>query len=512
MRPVPQIVVLLAALAVGGCLPDLGGWRVPAPEVDSGPARDGGNRDGGNRDGGGIDASVLPVDDCSAPIRLGAGYAEGFESGTAGWGIATENERLPSWQWGTPAGEVIRGAAEGSHAFMTGLDTDYGNNEESVLVSPCFDASEAANDLLLTFSRAYESEMCCDRASVEYSVDGGDTWQPATGEARLGWYAAGTGWGGQSDWGPAATLLAGTAGQARVQFRIRWHSDASVSGDGFAIDDVALRASTTDLALELAEAERCGYVVATVTNAGGAPVTGFEIRTTVDGANDLTPYDRRIAYLETQTLELGGPLARVTSASVFTTGDVVSANDAASFTHRSVPLGGGYFSDFEADDGGLVVGGQNPSWAWGDPEGALIGTAASGTRAWVTNLTGDYNNSEVSWIQTACFDMSSGSRDPQVSLMQAFRTEDCCDGARVEVSVDGGAFRAVGSTSSGGSNWYNNASYGWTGSSGAGAWRDAQHVLTGTMGGRAVRVRVVFRSDGSQTYEGFGIDDLQIIP
>lgn len=486
---------LSAALLLGGCLPNLDGWRVPDPE-------------------GGVpvsDAFIPPVDDCSAPIPIGAGYREGFEEGAGGWAFAAENDTPPSWQWGTPAGENIVGAAEGNIAFMTRLEGAYHAREESFLVSPCFDASEATNDLLFSFQRAFDTEQCCDRASVELSIDGGEVWLPVDGQARLGWYS-GAGFSGDSEWAAAATLLPGTAGQARVQLRIRFHSDASIQGDGFAIDDISLREAQTDLALTIADGARCGYANATVTNVGGLPITGFEIRTTVDGAIELFPYDRVIDYLQTQSLELGAPLALRTEASVFAIGDVGPDNDSAVLGHGTVPLGSGYFSDFEADDGGLIVGGENASWRWGIPEGELLNTAASGSRAWVTNLTGDYSHREASFIQTPCFDMSAQSRDPQISLMLVYRTEACCDGARVEVSVDGAPFRTVGNTSSGGTNWYDDTRYGWTGTSGMGEWRNAQHALTDTWGRGAVRVRVFFRSDGSAAFEGFGIDDLQIIP
>src|SRR5690606_1810856 len=101
--------------------------------------------------------------------------------------------------------------------------------------------------------------------------------------------------------------------------------------------------------------------------------------------------------------------------------------------------------------------------------------------------------------------------DPSVSFMQVFRTEDCCDSARVEVSVDGQSFRRVGNTSSGGTNWYNDFD-GWRGSSGAGAWRTAQHPLTSTAGFEFVRIRFVMDADGSQQFEGFGVDDVQLLP
>ena len=498
MSRVHLIVMLLAVSASAGCLPDLGGWRVVDPNSDGGrPVSD---------------AFIGPVDDCSAPIPIGDGYRDGFEEGPGGWAIVAEGSGEPTWHWGRPSQEFIGRAASGENVWMTRLDGNYNDNEDSFLVSPCFDASAVGGDLLLELWRTVHTERGNDRATVEYSVDGGVTWLGTHENRRFNWYDNNNGWTYREEWEQAATLLVGTAGQARVQVRVRFRSDYSADDEGFAFDDFTLREATTDLAIEVVEGERCGYAEATVTNVGGLPVAGFEVMTTLDGVSGIETYDGTLDYLRTQTYELGGELARDAGFSVFTVGDTDGSNDSASIQHRSTPLGGGYFSDFELDSGGLVVGGSNPSWAWGEPGGELISSAASGTRGWFTNLVGDYNGSERSFIQTACFDMSSATRDPQISLMRVFRTEECCDGVQVEVSVDGGSYRTIGSTSSGGTNWYNSSRWGWTGASGGGTWGLAQHALDRTMGHAAVRVRFRFVSDGNTHFEGFGIDDVQIIP
>ncbi len=495
-----RVASALVALALSACVPSLKGYRVARDGEDAGRPR--------SPDAG----PTLTVPDCSAPIPLGAGYREGFEGGPGGWGVTTESERAAaSWEWGRPAGEMITRAGEGDYAFATRLEERYANSEESLLVSPCFDASGAAHDLLVSARWTAYTEGTADRLSLEYSVDGGVTWQVATGERRIGWYD-GSGWGGSHDWTEGSTLLPGTAGQSRVQLRFRFHSDGSViPGDGAAVDEVWLRPSAFDLAVSVTEAARCGWMVATVTNVGGLPVTGFEIRGNVEGVESAQPYDREIRYLDTEVLEIGGPLATYTAATVFTVGDENPANDTAAWGHTTVPFGSGYFSDFESDDGGLILGGAPTSWTWGEPTGTLIRSAASGTRAWMTNPSGDYGPNERGYLTWPCFDMRALSRDPQISLARVFDTEACCDYGRVEVSIDGADFVRLGSSSSGGTNWYA-SSNGWAGSSGAGLWQVAQHPLTDTRGHGAVRVRILFHSDGSAFGEGFGVDDLALIP
>ena len=505
-RAVPAILfAAVLSTVLSACVPSLDGWELA--RVDGGPRP---GADGGPD--AGVDAQVPrdPIDDCSSPRPLGAMYVEGFEGGAGGWGATAEPGAPLSWRLGTPAGEHVMGAASGTRAWAT---IPYLDREDSYVVSPCLDASGSATDLLLTLSRAYETESP-DRTSVELSVDGGP-FTPVDGEARLNWYGTGSGWSGQntsaSDWKPASALLPGTAGRSRVQIRLHFHSDGSVLGDGFAFDDVMIRPATRDLAISLEEADRCGWTIATVRNVGGLPATGFEVRWSANGMSGTVPYDRTMGYLDEEVVEVGAPLARLVMASLFEDGDTNPANDAASFTSVSVPLGGGYQSNFESDDGGLTLVGTNTSMEWGEPRGALISTAASGSRAWVTNLTGDYNGREDSILRLPCYDLTSAARDPQISLARAFDTESCCDRAYVEVSIDGGAFQRLGSSTSGGTGWYGGTS-GWAGSSGGGAWGLAQHPLTGTRGHAAVRIQIHFHSDGSTEAEGFGLDDLGVLP
>lgn len=495
----------LLSLLLLGCVPDLSPWQVARPTRDADvPRRDG--------EAPRPDGRVPGPPDCSAPLPVGAGYAEDFEAGPAGWGVGGERS---SWALGTPSGEVLDGAASGSQAWATGLAGPYNDEEDSYLVSPCFDASDAPEDLLLTVSRAFATDYSGgDGLVVEMSLDGGERWEALSGSSRLGWYAfESTGWSGRGDegaWRDAATLLEGTAGQPRVQFRFRFRSGVADTDEGVAIDHFRLRPSTRDLELTLEEAPRCGHAVARVRNVGGLPVTGYEVSTDVDGDAGLETFDRTLDYLQETEIELGAPLARAASARVFSAVDTDPSNDSGALTFSETPLSSsGFQTNFESDDGGLVVMGRS-SWEWGEPAGTLITRAASGARAWVTNLDGEYGRYEDGAIVTPCFDMRGHTTDPQISMAQAYRTEDG-DYAVVEMSIDGDRFRQVGSTRSGGTNWYD-AFDGWTGSSGMGAWRTAEHPLEGAAGHQAVRIRIRFVSDADASFDGFAVDDLGILP
>ena len=126
-----------------------------------------------------------------------------------------------------------------------------------------------------------------------------------------------------------------------------------------------------------------------------------------------------------------------------------------------------YFEDFEAGAGGWTSGGTGSSWAFGTPSGTFINAASSGTGAWVTNLSGDYNNSEMSYIESPALDFSTALIDPILSFSHIFETESCCDEGWVEISVDGGTvFTKLGAMDSG-SNWYNSSRDYWNGTSGS---------------------------------------------
>ena len=82
--------------------------------------------------------------------------------------------------------------------------------------------------------------------------------------------------------------------------------------------------------------------------------------------------------------------------------------------------------------------GQNNSWQWGTPAKTIINKAANGTKAWVTSLTGNYKNNEISYLYSPCFNIS-GLTQPVLSFSHIFRIEDAtpADYNWVEYSVNG---------------------------------------------------------------------------
>ncbi|MFM7747830.1 MAG: hypothetical protein ACKO7X_07915, partial [Bacteroidota bacterium] len=152
--------------------------------------------------------------------------------------------------------------------------------------------------------------------------------------------------------------------------------------------------------------------------------------------------------------------------------------------------------------------------AWGVPSGMVITNAASGQRAWVTNLGGDYNDNELSYLQLPCFNFSS-IQNFNISFSINFSTEARYDGVNLQYSTNGGSsWQVLGAVGSG-TNWYSSTSVAssngqpvWDG--GSNGWLRASHSLSALNNASSVLMRFVFSSDGSATEEGVGIDSIVI--
>ncbi|MFZ1784952.1 MAG: S8 family serine peptidase [Ferruginibacter sp.] len=170
-----------------------------------------------------------------------------------------------------------------------------------------------------------------------------------------------------------------------------------------------------------------------------------------------------------------------------------------------------YLQGFETDAGSWYTSGQNSSWQWGTPANTLINKAANGSRAWVTNLTGNYNENENSYLYSPCFDLT-GLTTPVLSFSHIFQIEDGvpADYTWVEYSVDGGiTWNRLGVNNQAGStNWFNDPT-------GKNQWRPSLqtwHVASINIPVKVnnVRFRFVLTSDLGYNLEGVGIDDIHI--
>lgn len=486
----------------------------------------------------GNDTSSIVVNVELVPVIADLPYFTNFENGRDGWRVGA-GSLASSWQFGRPAAPMLNAAASGQNAWVTNLTGQYNANELSYLVSPCYDFSGITQDPRLSFSLWFDSEACCDEAWVERSIDGGQTWaKVGTSGTGLNWYNdAGNQWwdgtGGFNGWVTAFNTLAGVAGQANVRIRFVFSSDGSVNREGMGVDDVRISipaaADVANSVTTYTAASSCGVesgtVRMTIVNFGTQAQTGFNVAYSINGGAPVVenvgalniPANQQAAYTFTTPLQFTQNGAYNITAWTQLAGDQALSNDTSSITVNVelVPIipDFPYTNDFESGSGGWKVstGSMASSWQFGQPAAPLLNSAASGVNAWVTNLTGTYNNNEMSYLVSPCFDFSNVSMDPFLSFSLWFDSEACCDEAWVERSINGGQTWTKVGTSGTGQNWYNdNVNQWWDGTGGFTGWVTAYNTLAGVAGQSNVRIRFVFSSDGSVVREGIGIDDINI--
>jgi bacillopeptidase F len=153
-----------------------------------------------------------------------------------------------------------------------------------------------------------------------------------------------------------------------------------------------------------------------------------------------------------------------------------------------------FFSDFEADNGGFTAGGTNSSWTWGVPTSGPS-AAYSGSKLWATNLAGNYNNSENSYIVSPTIDLSAYfGNNVVVAWWQWINTENAFDTVFVDVTNDGGT------------TWYQ--LYYFSGS--ATGWAQESFTLDPIFITAGFAIRFRMESDPDTVYEGFYVDDVAV--
>lgn len=218
-------------------------------------------------------------------------------------------------------------------------------------------------------------------------------------------------------------------------------------------------------------------------------------------------------YTFSQKLDLTAPGGHVIDVWLSATGDTYPKNDSIlGYIVRNQPMISSfpYTEGFESGDGYWYGEGVNSSWAWGVPAKKGISKAANGQKAWVTNLTGNYNDNEASYLYSPCFDISS-LPNPMLNFNIVLDIENCdfvlCDAAFVDYTTDGIDWKRLGGAGEG-TNWYNDTNYLiWTLEDKT-AWMNAEIPLPKVTG--TLQLRVGLLSDIGTNKEGIGVDDVKI--
>ncbi|MFN0157309.1 MAG: FlgD immunoglobulin-like domain containing protein [Bacteroidota bacterium] len=291
-------------------------------------------------------------------------------------------------------------------------------------------------------------------------------------------------------------------------------------------------------------------------NIGLAPQTSVDVKFEVLNSSNSVVYTntKQIASLAsgaTQQVTFD-PVPGSLSVGLYTTratsllaGDLVQSNDTTTNTVNIIPIitvpSTGYATDFEspAPEGGstgwyaaLTSGSGSPEWVLGTPAKLQIAGAHSGTKAWVTKLTGTHGNNQETFVGSPVFDMTALSTNVLVEFWQNFQIEPNWDGGVFQYSTDGGTLwvtadhvLGTGSTfnTATSTGWYNEDtdssagpgfpappmwSHGSTDYAGhSSGWIRSSTVIP--VGGQVdVRLRWRWSTDASAVFEGWAIDDV----
>ncbi len=292
--------------------------------------------------------------------------------------------------------------------------------------------------------------------------------------------------------------------------------------DGYTFDDLTLSQAINDLALiKIISPDKTGCsltanspISITVKNYNNAALNNITVSYQVNGGaivSEIIPVigaSQTLDYTFTNKADLAAYKDYSINTWIHYAGDNYAANDSVlnySLHNTPVITTYPYVESFENSDGYFYTKGTNSTWQWGTPAKKIINKAPNGKKAWATNLTGNYNDEETSYLYTPCFDVSS-LKQPVLSFSHIFDLELDYDFSWVEYSTDGVIWNKLGAYGSG-TNWYDNA--------GGVNWRSLKqwwHVasidIPVTNGN--VRFRFVLSSDAGVTMEGIGIDDVSI--
>ncbi|UCG27158.1 MAG: leucine-rich repeat domain-containing protein, partial [Bacteroidales bacterium] len=182
-----------------------------------------------------------------------------------------------------------------------------------------------------------------------------------------------------------------------------------------------------------------------------------------------------------------------------------------------------YFENFEDGSEYWTTGGTNSSWEFGTPSGSTINSTATGSNVWMTNLSGDYNANEASFVYSPVFNMANLS-NPAIEMKVWWDNEGTYDGACLQYSEDTAKtwHTLLKST---GYLWYNRSDVfsilnvtgsgkGWSGDGtfgeGSNGWVTVRNAISGPGDFGHLQFRFVFASNGTYENDGFAFDDVRI--
>jgi len=178
----------------------------------------------------------------------------------------------PLWERGVASGSVLNQTASSNNAYVTNLNGDYPDGRIAYLITNCYDLS-TIDAPVLKFDMAFDLEANFDILYVDYSTDGGTTWNIlGTSSSQPSWYNSnrtnassgnandcqncpGAQWTGTNvalaNYGydftaNAAQGEADLTQESNILFRFVFQSDNFITNEGVLIDNLIMEGSERD--------------------------------------------------------------------------------------------------------------------------------------------------------------------------------------------------------------------------------------------------------------------------
>ncbi len=473
-------------------------------------------------------------------------YSDNFDGVNYGWD-ATSTNPSTVWELGTPSFGLTSSSFSAPNCWDINLSTGYQSSANATLTSPIFDFT-TTNDARLKFYINYNTEGSWDGVRCEYrSID--TIWHllGAVGSpGSINWYNTPNlissnlpGWAGSSGgWQPCEyDSLNMLNGSNAVQFRFIFTSDVSINVDGFSIDNfeitIPLANSVGTQAINapgLLITPTPKYYQALIVNHGLSVLATADVSLMVDGSTVLTEtatFNPPLNYNETRWYTFTNPwnaqpgehLVCVYTSNPNSAIDLNHMDDTICYNYHVLDSASvyPYCNDFE---GSVLWPAYNVSnwwpdllWKSGVPFKPNINSAHSGTKCWVTDLSGPYGSNRNSALIGPAFAVQQG-HCYRLSFWHEFFTEYLTDGGTVEFSLDEGfSWTVLGWA--GDPLWFNTnyiyafgnppVTSGWSGTQ---TWTQAQHDFYADTTGTLI-FRFRFGSNaGNNGYDGWAIDDV----
>ncbi len=270
-------------------------------------------------------------------------------------------------------------------------------------------------------------------------------------------------------------------------------------------------------------------VIVELQNKGLNPAAGFDIAYQLNGGSIITetiadsiyPGDT-YQYTFTQTVDVNTPGYYNLKTWVSVPDDNDPTNDTISFDFTSLPTISSYpyVEDFESGQGYWTSRekGNGNSWQMGTPVDTLglsISQAASGSNCWVTNLSGEPDPWELSYVMSPIFDLTN-VKLPFIGLNKKSAVNFDMGGTVAQYSLDSGQYWTTIGQFQEDTNWYNDDDFSnigypyhaWAGYDSA--WVNSSHHIDFLAGEPAVMFRVYFVNNSDCCNEGFAFDDFEV--